>query len=113
MSFARNMGRIIDKNISKDLSSKYSQKLLGHGKQSAADALKTVSKRAIQKIAEATGDLIGNKIADKITRVSKTSPQNNSEVNEEEMLRKRYISTELRQKIINDLRLKEENNLLI
>ena len=104
------MGRIIDKNISKDLSSNYSQKLLGHGKQSAADALKTVSKRAIQKTAEATGDLIGNKIADKITRVS---PQNNSEVNEEEMLRKRYISTELRQKIINDLRLKEENNLLI
>ena len=33
--------------------------------------------------AEATGDLIGNKIADKITRVSKTSPQNNLEINKE------------------------------
>ena len=32
---------------------------------------KTVSKRTIQEIAEATGDLIGNKIADKITSVSK------------------------------------------
>ena len=31
----------------------------------------------------ATGDLIGKKIADKITRVSKTSPQNNSETNRE------------------------------
>ena len=31
---------------------------------------KTASKRAIKKIAEATGDLIGNKIADKITSVS-------------------------------------------
>ena len=36
----------------------------------------TASKRAIQKTAEATGDLIGNKIADKITSISK-SPQNN------------------------------------
>ena len=32
---------------------------------------KTASKRAIQKIAEATSDLIGNKIADKIKSVSK------------------------------------------
>ena len=37
------------------------------------DAKKTSSKRAIQKTAEATSDLIGNKIADKITRVSKKS----------------------------------------
>ena len=29
--------------------------------------IKTVSKRAIQKPVEATGDLIGNKIVDKIT----------------------------------------------
>ena len=33
--------------------------------------MKTGSKRAIQKTAEAPGDLIGNKIADKITSVSK------------------------------------------
>ena len=33
--------------------------------------MKTTSKRAIQKTAEATGDLIGNKIADKITSASK------------------------------------------
>ena len=35
------------------------------------DAIKPTSKRAIKKTAEATGDLIGNKIADKITSVSK------------------------------------------
>ena len=51
------MGRNIGKNISKNLSSKYSQKLLDHAKQSATDALKTGSKRAIQKTAEATGNL--------------------------------------------------------
>ena len=56
------MGKNIDKNISKGLSGKYSQKLLDHAKQSATDALKTSSKRFIQKTAEATGDLIANKI---------------------------------------------------
>ena len=40
----------------------------------AMDAIKTVLKRAIQKIAEVTGDLIVNKISDKTTSVSK-SPQ--------------------------------------
>ena len=44
-------------------------------KKSATDAIKkTASKRAIQKIAEATGNLTGNKIADKIKGVSKYSP---------------------------------------
>ena len=37
------------------------------------DAFKTASKWALQKAAEATGDLIGNKIADKTTKVSKNS----------------------------------------
>ena len=62
LSFARIMG-----NISKHLSSKYSQKLLDHAKQYATDAFKTASKRVIQKTAETTGDLIGKKVADKIT----------------------------------------------
>ena len=56
----------------KHLSSKYSQNLLDHAKQSTTDAFKTAFKKVIQKTAEATGDLIGNKIADKITKVSKT-----------------------------------------
>ena len=70
------------KNISNNLSGKYSQKLLDHAKQSATDTLKTDPERLIEKAAEVTGDLIGNKIADKITIVSKTSPQNNSVTNE-------------------------------
>ena len=51
------------------LSNKYSQKLLDYAKQSA-------KKRAIHKAKEATSDLIGNKITNKITRVSGSSPQN-------------------------------------
>ena len=54
-------------HISKNVSSKYSQKLLDHVKLSATNAFKTFSKRVIQKIAEATGDIIGNETADKIT----------------------------------------------
>ena len=62
------------KNIGKNLSNKYGQKLLDSTNKSTVDAMKTASKRAIQKTAEATGDLIGNKIADKITSVSKKPP---------------------------------------
>ena len=65
MSFAQNMGTNIGKNISKNLSGKYSQKLHDYAKKSATDALKSSSKRVIQITAEATGDLIGNKISDK------------------------------------------------
>ena len=97
-TFAKNMGKNVAKNISKNLSGKYNrgmlalhQKLLNHTNQSATDAFKTGSKRAIQKKAEATGDLIGNKIANKITKVSKNAQHSNSE-SDEEMPKKRYIS---------------------
>ena len=53
------------------------------------------SKRVIQKTAEATGDLIGNKIANRITKVSKSLPQNNSETitngHDKEIPKERYI----------------------
>ena len=67
------MGENIGKNISKSLNSKYSQKPLDHGKQSATDAFKTSSRRFIQKAEEASADLIGNNIAGS----SKNSQQNN------------------------------------
>ena len=69
------MRKNIGKNISKNLSSKYSQKLIDHVKQSTTDTLNAASKRVIQKTAEATRDLIGNKIADRIKKISKISPQ--------------------------------------
>ena len=76
------MGKNIGKNISKNLSGKYSKKL-DHHEQFATDALKTVSKSAIQRTAEATDTLNGNKNPDKITTVSKNWPQNNSDTIEE------------------------------
>ena len=76
-----------------------------------ADAIKTSSKRAIQKTAEATSDLIGNKNADKMTTVSKKPAMelhNNDETEEDvekATPKKRYISPEERQQIIDELRL--------
>ena len=52
-------------------------------------------KKNYKKIEETNSNLNGIKTADKITRVSKTLPQNNIKTNEE-TLRKKYISPELR-----------------
>ena len=54
----------------KNLSNKYIQKLLDSAKTFYKGCNKTDSKRAIQKTAEETGDLIGTKITDKIASVS-------------------------------------------
>ena len=74
-------------------------------KKSTTDAIKTASKRAIQKRAEGTGDLIGNKIADKITSVSNKSPKELHSQNKDkiEIPKERYIS----------LKKKKDNKLLM
>ena len=99
------------KNMGKSLSNKYGQKRLDSSKKSTTDAIKTASKRAIQKAAEATGDLIGNKIADEITSVSKKKSiiinNNNNNNNDVELIthKKKYMSPKERTQIINELRL--------
>ena len=51
------------------------------------DAAKTASKRIVQETAKATGDLIGNKIADKFTLVVKTqSKENENETNKRQSI---------------------------
>ena len=61
---------------------------------------------------EAVGDLIRNKIVDEITRVSKTFPKSNSKTNDAETIREKYISPELRQKIIDNFRIKDKKFLI-
>ena len=78
LSFAKNMG--------KSLSNRYGQKLLDSAKKSTTDAIKIALRRAIQKTAEATGDLIGNNITDKITSVWKKPSNNNNNNNNDEDL---------------------------
>ena len=94
-------------NLSKNVTSKHSQKLSDQSRKSTTNTLKTSLKRAIQKTAEAIGYLIGNKIPNKITKVSKTSPQNSLETDviETKTPKERYISPEEKHKIIGDLRL--------
>ena len=112
--------------MSKSLSNKYGQELLDSARKYKADVIKTASKRAIQKTTEATGDLIGNKIADKTTSVSKkpsnnhnTNNNNNNNNNDDDdddgdveitAHKKRHISPEERQQIINKLSLVPINN---
>ena len=74
------------------------------------DAAKTTSKRVVQKTAEGTGDLIRNKIADKITSVGKSKKKKKKkkkkdEINEMNGTEEIYIPPEKRQQIINVLRL--------
>ena len=100
------------KNIGKKISNKYDQKLLDSAKKSATDAIKTTPKKAIQKTTEGTGNLIGNKIADKTTSIlnkrSANELPNNDETEEDVEItthKKRYVSPEKRQQIIDELRL--------
>ena len=60
LSFARKFG------------DEYGKKLMDTETKTRIDDAKTAYKRAVQKTAEATGDLTGNKIADKTTSVGKT-----------------------------------------
>ena len=60
LSFARTFG------------DKYDKKLIDTATKTGADAAKTASTRVVQKTAKATGDLIRNKMVDKITSLGKT-----------------------------------------
>ena len=86
MSFGRKLG------------GKYGKRLIDTATKTEIDAAKTASKRVVQKIADSKGDLIGNKIVDKITSIGKTKEKTNKP---EEI----YIPPEKRQQIIDDLRL--------
>ena len=89
MSFARNF------------SGKYSKSLMDKGIDVSKKFAKTAGKKILKETAKATEDLIGNKIADKITSASKKS---HDEVNNE-ILKERDISPKDRQEIINELKL--------
>ena len=81
MSFARKFG------------DRYGKKLMDTATKTGMDAAKNVSKRVVQ-------DLIGNKIADKITSIGK--PKEKEKTKEIEEI---YIPPEKRQQIIDDLKL--------
>ena len=59
-------------NAAKKVAEKYGKNLMATATKTGLDTAKSASKRVVQKTAEATGDLIGNKIADKSTSLGKS-----------------------------------------
>ena len=113
LSFARNFGKKYGKTLMNtaiktrtNFNSKYGKELTDTAIKTGKDFATIAGKKIVHKSAEATGDLIGNKIADKITRASKKSQ---NEVNNE-IPKERYISPKERQKSIDELRLIQYNN---
>ena len=82
MSFAKNIGnkygrKIFDKSIDvgKKYGKKYGNKLLDNSISAGKDFAKIAGKKVLTKSAEATGDMIGNKIADRITKNTRNKNQ--------------------------------------
>ena len=78
MSFARNIGNKYGKklfgksiDVGKSMKKKYGKKILDNSISAGKDFAKIAGKKVLNKSAEATGDLIGNKIADKITKITR------------------------------------------
>ena len=87
--------------FARNFSDKYSKSLMEKGIDVSKKFAKTAGKKILKKTAEATRDLTGNKIPDKITSTSKKS---HDEINNE-MPKERYIYPKERQKIIDELKL--------
>ena len=94
--------------MGKSLSNNYGQKLLDSAKKIYNRCHKNSIEKSNSKNSRSI-DLIGNKIADKIASVSKKPFNNNNNNNNEDVEitdnKKKYISPEERQQIINELRL--------
>ena len=107
MSFAKNIGnkygrKIFDKSI--DVSNKYGRKILDKSMDASKDFAKIAGKKVLHKSAEATGEMIGNKVADRITKSSRNKAQKEDDrimEGTQEIL----IPPEKREQVIRDLKL--------
>ena len=111
MSFTKNIGnkygrKIIDKSIDvgKKMSNKYGRKILDKSMDAGKDFAKIAGKKVLHKTAESTGEMIGNKIADKITKSSRNKAQKEDDRIMEET-QELIIPPEKREQIIRDLKL--------
>ena len=80
-------------------------KLMDSATKTGINAAKTASKRVVQKTEEATGDLIGNKMADQITSVGKPKNKKKERKDEKNEGEEIYIPPEKRHQIINDFKI--------
>ena len=89
-------------SFARNFSDKYSKSLMDKGIDVSKTFAKTAGKKVLKETAKANGDLICNKIADKITCASKKSQ---SDEFNNEIPKERYISPNKRQRIIDELKL--------
>ena len=105
LSFARKFGDKYGKKLmdtaTKIGTSKYGKKVIDATKRQGSELAKTAGRRIVQKSARVTVDLIGNKIADKISSLGKSKNKEKETSEEEETI----IPSENKKQIINDLRL--------
>ena len=89
-----------------NFNSKYGKKLTDTAIKTGKDLATIAGKKIVHKSAEETGDLVGNKIADKITSMGKPrSKKEKDETNIMEETQEIYIPPEKRKQIIKDLKL--------
>ena len=110
MSFAKNIGnkygrKIFDKSIDVSKSMKKNgKKILDNSLSAGKDFAKIAGKKVLTKSAEETGDLIGNKIADRINKSTRNKVQKEDDRIMEET-QEILIPPEKREYIIKDLKL--------
>ena len=109
MSFARNIGnkygkKLFYKSIDVGKSMKKNgKKVLDNSLSAGKDFAKIAGNKVLTKSAEATGDLIGNKIADRITKSTRNKDQKQDDRIMEET-QELFIPPEKREHIIKDLK---------
>ena len=79
------------------MSNKYGRKILDKSLDAGKDFAKIAGKKVLHKSAEATGEMTGNKIADRITTSSRNKAQKEDD----------RIPPQKREQIIRDLKLFE------
>ena len=90
-------------NAAKKSGDKYGKNLMDTAKKQGTNFAETYGRKIVEKSAEAAGDLIRNKIVDKISSLGKSkNKEKENEINEPEEI---IIPPEKRQQIIDDLRL--------
>ena len=111
MSFAINIGNKYGREIfhksldvGKSMKKKYGKKILDNSLNAGKDFAKIASKKVLTKTAEATGDLIGSEIADRINKSTRNKAQKENDRIMEET-QETIIPPEKREQIIKDLKL--------
>ena len=91
-------------DVGKKYDKKYGKKLLDNSISAGKGFAKIAGKKVLTKSAEATGDMIGNKIANRITKISRNKAQKEDDRIMEET-QELIIPPEKREQIIRDLKL--------